>query len=281
MNIRRSINKKIKFLQRYLNYLYFSIGGQTIKDKLKSFYLRSAMDNPFKRRSNFVLRQIKRNGSLVHICHKYFNNFTLSFNLLDNYEMAICNEFFIQNTYNLTRLSFIPERIIDCGAYRGYFSFLAVKNFPMASITAIEAHPANFEKIKTFIKLNNLQKIELLHGAISCSDDSFIDLFFEGSNGSMMNSFGYNSKVTKVKTIDLVQFVNQNNLLLKVDIEGAELDFFPSIIDKLPSRCAVFLETHNGWESLKDIQEKFICEGFSFEIIRERNQFIDIFAQRK
>lgn len=70
-------------------------------------------------------------------------------------------------------------------------------------------------------------------------------------------------------------------MLLKVDIEGAELDFFPSIINKLPSNCAIFLETHDGWNSLAAIKKKFIEEGFYFEVIRERSQFIDSFAQRK
>jgi len=281
MNIRNSLNKRLKILQIFFNYLCFSFGGQSLKDKILSLYLRSSMDNPFKTRSKFVMKLIERKGSMINLCHNYFNNLNLSYNLLDNFEMAICNEFFIQKTYNLGRLSFIPERIIDCGSYRGYFSFLALKYFPKASITAVEAHPANFEKINFFINSNNLHKIELLHGAISRSDNSYIDLFFEGSNGSMVNTFGYNSKFTKVKTIDLEQFVNQDNLLLKVDIEGAELDFFPSIISKLPSRCAVFLETHNGWESLQTIKEIFISEGFTFEIIRERSQFIDSFAQRK
>jgi FkbM family methyltransferase len=281
MNLSNTIKKRIKYLQICFNYLFFSLGGKTFKDKLFSFYLRSSMDNPYKRRSNFVMTLVDRKGSVVYLCHKYFNNLTLSYNLLDNFEMAICNEFFIQNTYNLSRLKFIPKKIIDCGAYRGYFSFLALKKFPNASITAIEAHPGNFEIINNFIILNNINNIELLNGAICRSDNIFIDLYFEGSNGSMDDSFGFKSNVTKVKTIDLEHIINQENLLLKVDIEGAELDFFPSIINKLPSKCAVFLETHNGWESLQTIKEKFISEGFTFEIIRERSQYIDSFAQRK
>lgn len=281
MNIINIIYKRVRNIKKYFNFFCFSFGGQTIKDKIFSYYLRASMDNPFKSRSNFVMTLIERKGSVFYLCHKYFNNLNLSYNLLDNFEMAICNEFFVQDTYNLSKLNFIPERIIDCGAYRGYFSFLALKYFPKSSITAVEAHPENYEKIKSYINLNNINNIELLHGAICNSDNSYIDLYFEGSNGSMKNMFEKDCEIFKVKTINLEEFINQENLLLKVDIEGAELDFFPSIIHTLPSNCAIFLETHDGWESLKEIKDNFISEGFSFEIIRERNQFIDSFAQRK
>ena len=280
MNIINVIFKRVRNLKIYFNFFCFSFGGKTMKDKIFSYYLRASMDNPFKRRSNFVMTLIEKKGSVFFLRHKYFNNLILSYNLLDNFEMAICNEFFVQDTYNLSKLNFIPERIIDCGAYRGYFSFLALKYFPKASITAVEAHPENYKKIKSYINLNNINNIELLHGAICNSDISYIDLFFEGSNGSMKNMFEKECEFVKVKTINLEEFINQENLLLKVDIEGAELDLFPSIIHKLPLSCAIFLETHDGWESLMEIKEKFISEGFSFEIIRERNQFIDSFAQR-
>jgi FkbM family methyltransferase len=261
--------------------LYFSFGGKTIKDKILSYYLRAAMDNPFERRPNFVIKRIRNHGPIITLCHKYFTNFNLQYNLLDNFEMAICQEFFLQNVYDLNKLNFLPEIIVDCGAYRGYFSFLASVYFPKASINAIEAHPENFKKIKTAIEFNNITNINLKHGAICRSGNSFIDLFFEGSSGSMEDSFGHEREVVKVRSIDLEQFINQENLLLKVDIEGAELDFFPSIINKLPSTCAVFLETHDGWNSLAAIKDKFIEEGFSFEVIRERETFIDSFAQRK
>jgi FkbM family methyltransferase len=263
-----------------LNLLSFSFGGKTIKDKILSYYLRDVMDNPFGRRSNFVMKRIKIQGPLVSICHKYFPNITLSYNLLDNFEMAICQEFFLHNTYNLNKLSFIPDSIVDCGAYRGYFSFLALTCFPKASIKAIEAHPENFEKIRAAIKSNSLHNINLQHGAICRSNNSSIDLFFEGSSGSVEDTFSHECKVVKVRTIDLEQFVNHEKLLLKVDIEGSELDFFPSIISKLPKISAVFIETHDGWSSLINIKNKFIEEGFSFEVIREREQFIDSFAQR-
>lgn len=280
MNIKNGIRIRLTYLRRLLIFLHFSLGGKTIKDIIFSFYLRAAMDNPFERRMNFVMRRIERTGPVVSLCHKYFHNLTFQYNLLDNFEMAICHEFFIQNTYNLSKLSFIPERIIDCGAYRGYFSFLALKYFPKASITAVEAHPVNFEKIQDIIQSNKITNIELLHGAICRSVNTSVDLFFEGSSGSMENTFSSQGKVVQVRTIDLEKLIDQENLLLKVDIEGAELDFFPSMISKLPSTCAVFLETHDDWNSLTVIKEKFIEEGFYFEVIRERPLFIDSFAQR-
>ncbi len=281
VNIKNSIRIRVFILLRNLRFFYFSLGGKTLKDKFLSYYLRGAMENPFERRMNFIQSRIIRKGPLICISHKYFKNLNLQYNLLDNFEMAICHEFFIQHTYDLSKLIFIPDRIIDCGAYRGYFSFLVLKYFPKASITSIEAHPENYSKIKQSMRVNNLTNIELLHGAICKSTSSYIDLFFEGSSGSIENTFSKDGKVVMVKTINLEKIITHNNLLLKVDIEGAELDFFPSIIKKFPPTCAVFLETHDGWNSLVKIKEAFVREGFSFEVIREQFDFIDSFAQRK
>lgn len=174
-----------------------------MKDKILSFYLRDAIDNPFEQRSNFVVKRIQSKGSVISLCHQYFPTLTLDYNLLDNFEIAICQEFFILNTYDFNKLHFIPLRVIDCGAYRGYFSFLALTYFPKASITAIEAHPENFEKINASIKSNCIKNIDLEHAAICDSDNRFIDLFFEGSSGSMEDTFGYKRKVVKVRTINL------------------------------------------------------------------------------
>ena len=68
--------------------------------------------------------------------------------------------------------------------------------------------------------------------------------------------------------------------ILKMDIEGGELDFFPGIIPSLPDTCAVFLETHDGWNSLPAIRKEFEISGFEFTVIRERTLYIDAFAQR-
>lgn len=250
-------------------------------DKANARLLALSMEQPFERRPQEVLDYLQQSGkSSVMVRHTYFHGLELEFDLSDNFEMAICKEFFTDHAYNLKKLQFSPERIIDCGAYRGYFSFLAQSLFPAASITAVEAHPGNYKKIKAQLERNNIVSVELVHGAITNSSDEFITLFFEGSSGSLENSFSTKGEHVPVKTVNLKQFIHHNNLLLKIDIEGAELDFFPDIIHRLPPTCAVFIETHDGWNSLEQIRSVFLEKGFSFEIVSEKNQFIDSFAQR-
>jgi FkbM family methyltransferase len=257
------------------------VKGSAVTDKAKARLLALSMEQPFEKRPQEVLDYFEQSGEyVVSVKHIYFHGLNLEFDLSDNFEMAICREFFIEHAYDLKKLQFVPERIIDCGAYRGYFSFQAQSYFPGATITAIEAHPGNYEKIKTQLESNNIRSIELVHGAVTRSTDEFITLFFEGSSGSLENTFSTKGEHVPVKTVSLEQFIHQNNLLLKIDIEGAELDFFPEIISRLPTNCAIFIETHDGWNSLKPIRSMFIEKGFSFEVISERNQFIDSFAQR-
>lgn len=280
VNIQNALKIRTRRIEKLLRFFYFSVGGKSLSDKIKAFYLRSAMETPFETRPKFIQKRIAQKGNFVQIRHRYFHNLALEFNLLDNFEMAICREFFLEHAYDLNKLTFIPERIIDCGAYRGYFTIKAFKYFPKADITAIEAHQDNFKKINKLLSLNHIGKINLFHGAVTATADEFIPLFFEGSNGSVENIFSEKGKQVLVKTINLNNFIDKNNLLLKIDIEGAELEFFPEIINKLPPNCAVFLETHDGWKSLSKIKEKFIEYGFQFNVLTERNQFIDSFAQR-
>lgn len=280
MNIKNSITIRINHLKRIITYLRFASGGKGIEDMIAAYFLRTAMEKPFESRTVSVKKRIKSKGSHLLLRHQYFKYMLLEHDLLDNFEMAICREFFIEHTYDLKKLQFIPDQIIDCGAYRGFFSLLALSHFPSSIITAIEAHPVNYERIKKQLEHNNIRSVELVHGAISNSANEFITLFFEGSSGSLENSFSTKGEHVPVKTVSLEQFIHHNKLLLKIDIEGAELDFFPGIIHRLPPTCAVFIETHDGWNSLSEIKNVFIENGFSFEIVNEKNQFIDSFAQR-
>lgn len=280
LGIQNSIRLRVDRLKQWTEYGKFSLGGRSVDDKVNSWFLRASMERPFEPRPQFVKKRILRSGSVVVLRHAIYHDFSLRFDLLDNFEMAVLRELFVEKAYDLARIRFIPSTIVDCGAYRGYFSLMAYRAFPNARITAIEAHPENVKKIAEIFRVNDVQDIELRHRALSASTEDTINLYFEGSSGSLEDTFNSPGKVTHVKTVSLYDFIASDNLLLKIDIEGAEMEFFPSIIDKLPATCAVFLETHNGWSSLSPIKEKFIECGFAFQVLNVRVPFIDSFAQR-
>jgi len=279
MNLVNAVQTKRSQITRKLQHLKFAMSGKSTGDKYRSYLLRLALERPFEERPPLIKDRIFRGLNNILVRHKYFNNMAIEFDLSDNFQMAICQEFFLDNVYDFTRLRFEPEQVVDCGGYRGYFTFLAARHFPNANIICIESHPDNYKRIQQTIITNKLDKrVSVLHRAVSASNTP-VHLRYDGTN-SIVKSRDEPQSEIEIETVHLQNFIGGNNLLLKVDIEGSELDFFPAIISQLPSTCAIFLETHDGWNNLDEIRNCFIQHGFSFDPFRERDQFIDSFAQR-
>ena len=277
-----AIKRLYKNYRRKQRIKSFLKGANSPGDVINAYQLFLSMELPFQQLPKEVLDHIAATGnSSIILRHQYFQNTTIEYDLSDNFQMAICREFFIENMYDLNKVGFEPLLIVDCGGYKGYFTWLAKKKFPKAKLICIEAHQDNYNDIVRTAAVNKIHNVDIVHAAVSNSDKP-VDFFFEGSSGSMENNFSTKAGSVFVQPVNLYKLIQgSNNLILKVDIEGAELDFFPAIIDSLPKKCAIFLETHDGWNSLGDIRHQFIRNGFSFKVNRERDRYIDSFAQRQ
>ena len=120
--------------------------------------------------------------------------------------------------------------LIDCGCNYGFYSFytasLSSKNF----VVAIEASPTTAEDFKKNLNLNKFNNIVLKNFAISDADNTTIT-FNESKNdweSSLTHSEFDEKKITKIKTqkIDTIiedQKLGDHSLLIKLDIEGHEL----------------------------------------------------------
>jgi len=224
-------------------------------------------------------RFISKHGSVICLSFNKFGYQYIDINVTDIYLLDILYEFLFDNAYDLDQINFDPEWVIDCGTYRGFFTFKALKKFEKSNFICIEPHPKNFLEIKkSFTKIKS-SGISLINKAIS-PNSGFIDFFQSGTFGAI-DGLSRKDDTTRIETIDLITIIEgKKNIILKIDIEGAELQYFPKIIESFPNKCAIFLETHDGWNSLDEIQRVFQEKGFSFYVIRERGQFIDSFFQR-
>ena len=120
--------------------------------------------------------------------------------------------------------------LIDCGCNYGSYSFytasLSSKNF----VVAIEASPNTAEDFKKNLNLNKFNNVVLKNFAISDSDNTTIT-FNESKNdweSSLTHSEFDKKKITQIKTqkIDTIiknQKLDGYSLLIKLDIEGHEL----------------------------------------------------------
>jgi FkbM family methyltransferase len=225
----------------------------------------------------------KKENHTVNLTLPQFGNALVEFDINDPFQMAICEEFVKYGLYDLDRLKFVPDCSIDCGAYQGYFTLLIHARFPACKKICVEPHPVNFRQLIGTMKRNRVDLNAAYNKALS-SSGAALSLELWGSNMSATTDKTLPSYIVEVPSMSLQEVMRgilpTEKTILKMDIEGGELDFFPGIIPSLPDTCAVFLETHDGWNSLPAIRKEFEISGFEFTVIRERTLYIDVFAQR-
>lgn len=192
-------------------------------------------------------------------------------------------EVLVDCCYDLALVPFQPEVIYDCGAHIGLFSLLAASRYPEAQIVAIEPDPTNIEFIKAQAGINSVSII-IEDAAVSlhdgegwfkseCSNSGSLQIANErNANGSV--------RVRTVKLHSLIRGSALNGLLLKLDIEGEELNILPELIPVLPIQCAIFFEVHGGQVTWDEFSSRLKTAGFQVRQTRARYPFADGVAIR-
>jgi FkbM family methyltransferase len=163
-----------------------------------------------------------------------------------------------------------PKVIVDAGANVGLASIFFANRFPDARIFAIEPENSNFELLlKNVAPYKNIVPI---HAAL-WNENKYISLVDPGlGNSGFMTqdgtvgttSFGQQLHLTKAMTID--QIMKDWSIdridILKVDIEGAELEVFSDTSSWIESVDSLIVELHERMrpgckKSFSDATEDF------------------------
>jgi FkbM family methyltransferase len=205
----------------------------------------------------------------------------------NDHELTVFEEVFVAGAYPLSRLSFAPDTVIDCGGYAGYFTLLAAAKYPNARFMVFEPSALNSRAMQKNFKLNNLL-VELRLQAVSNADGHVP--FRENGFGSRLlweeSSSLLDAVVPVVNLREFIENQHSHNLLLKLDVEGEESVILPDLISSLPGRCAIFFEWHRRRRDFKAIEQQLQSEGFFVEECRARGQqredhvYLDVFALR-
>jgi FkbM family methyltransferase len=213
---------------------------------------------------------------------KVFNGLTAILNPADISHLVIADEFIVDNVYDLTKLEFIPDLIIDCGAHIGLFTLLAASHFPSVKITCFEPNPENVEWLSTQVKINHL-RVNIVAAAVAVEDGVASFAAECGCGGSLINGSQTGDSAISVNTVCLTDYILNEKckrLLIKMDVEGEELTLLPEIIEHLPSTCALFFETHHGETACSDMAALLSSHKFKVITSRMRGQYADSVAIR-
>lgn len=115
---------------------------------------------------------------------------------------------------------------IDIGSYTGLYAMVAAKENDNAISVAIEPIGKHKERIEENKKLNKLENLMIMHGAVSTNKNENV-MFF--SNSNVLNSsatFKQRSETfgqEQVHVIDSLEFDDAVSVI-KIDVESRELD---------------------------------------------------------
>ncbi|MFT6981247.1 MAG: FkbM family methyltransferase [Crocinitomicaceae bacterium] len=181
--------------------------------------------------------------------------------------LGMYNEIVHQQHYEFKADSDSPT-IIDCGSNIGLSLLYFHKLYPNSKLIGVEADPKIAEVLKENLSKNNCAA-EIIEKALWSSSDEKLSF---GSSGDDSGSLFSEDNTTTVETIGLKELLSQHKQidLLKIDIEGAELEVIHSSKDLLENVKYMFVEFHSfpgKRQGLEDILKICSEQGFRYKIL--------------
>ena len=160
--------------------------------------------------------------------------------------------------------------VLDCGANVGFFALWALRQNPALTVYALEPHPATYASLCEHTRVNALTGRILPYQFAARSRDGAIDVdVCDDSNLAVIGEVLERGKVIRgrrvpVRMVSLDSFCAERRIkpaLVKIDVEGYEVDVLSGARVVLDSASGVILEAHSP--VLADAcTAKLIAHGF-------------------
>lgn len=187
----------------------------------------------------------------------------------------IYKEIIIDNIYNIKKEQIENKYVIDIGANIGVFSLFAAEH-NARKVYAIEPIGETFNQLCKNINVLRYENIIPLKNVVNEKSDSSVDI-------SIMPNSGHNSmyniseKFETVNTITLGEILHRcegDDVVLKIDCEGAEYDILLNATNEEMSRVSrILLEVHSDlhpvYKGYEILNNKLIHFGFTLEDVKQ------------
>lgn len=146
---------------------------------------------------------------------------------------------------NMKRLGFSPRIVLDIGAYDGDWTRMCKSLFPSGRVLMFEPQPDKTERLKRLA--NELQGVQLAPVLLGREpkDEIPFHMFESGSSIYQSDSIK-NATVTKLPMTTLAAATLDSEFarpdLIKIDVQGAELDVLSGGLDVTRSAEAIIME---------------------------------------
>ena len=177
------------------------------------------------------------------------------------------DEIFHKSIYEF-RSSKSKPYIIDCGANIGLSTIYFKQAYPDSKLVSFEPDPLIFECLQKNIANYSFDNISLFNKAVWSSETS-LSFQCEGGYSGRIAKKGDLDNLTKVQTVRLGDFLNEDVEFVKLDIEGAETAVVKDCGDLLKNVRTMFVEYHSHINEEQDFHEllKVLSDvGFRYQI---------------
>lgn len=145
---------------------------------------------------------------------------------------------------NLKQLGYVPDTILDIGAYHGHWTDTMKTIYPDASYYLFEA--IDYPELKRF---DNISNIFVYNVVLNDKIDTVNWYQMKNTGDSMFREktqFFNNCEIIKRETIDLNSFIlnklTSKNILVKIDCQGAEIPILKGASNILKNTDFIIME---------------------------------------
>lgn len=145
--------------------------------------------------------------------------------------------------------------IIDCGCNYGTSILYFKSIYPEAEIIGFEPDPYIFEIVKKNVKYYNLKNVVLYNKGL-WSEETTLNFYSEKADGGRLEVANKSTidEIIQVETTVLSKFLKDKKVdLLKMDIEGAEIEVLKECEKYLNNVTNIFIEYHSFSNSKQEL----------------------------
>lgn len=157
--------------------------------------------------------------------------------------------------------------IYDCGANVGVSVLYFKKLYPGSRIRAFEPDPKVFECLQQNMQQNKISGVELINKAVWKNSEG-VSFGSEGADGGSIYFAGNKTVLPSVRLKELLAGEQEIDLL-KMDIEGAEVEVLKDCVSELNKVRYLFVEYHSWINEEQKLDELLLLlrsSGFRYYI---------------
>lgn len=271
----------MKWDNKYITWLYRQAKDEQTKKYIQELEKRLKL---IKDKNKFTIISLKQKYPLKLGKWKIWFNEENSF-----YSMKTYVEIFKEKDHNkLSKfLSGKDLTIIDLGANEGFYTLKAKEMSPKAKIIAVEPNPSAFKILRRNIETNKLNNVILLNKAVTSKNRKIPFEIVKGQTSigglKVYKKYRKRGELKKiiVDSITLERLCKAHKVkqidLLKMDVEGSELDIVRSSRNILNNVKKAVIEYHRAQKTEKPVKHIMLQNDFRIVLIDRNKNYGDMY----